>query len=125
MALIKCPECGREISDQAEICINCGIKIAGMENLHEIVKKKEEEMSQEKSSEGTPLVAIFILVIIVISIVIIIGSVLFSWYQSQAPDRARQELRDSLNNLHQIQEEIDELERQIEYNNYIIDKYGK
>lgn len=27
MALIKCPECGREISDQAEVCIGCGCPI--------------------------------------------------------------------------------------------------
>lgn len=24
MALIKCPECGKEISDQADRCIHCG-----------------------------------------------------------------------------------------------------
>lgn len=24
MALIKCPECGKEISDKAKVCINCG-----------------------------------------------------------------------------------------------------
>lgn len=29
MALIICPECGREVSDKAEICPHCGIKIAG------------------------------------------------------------------------------------------------
>lgn len=23
MALIKCPECGKEISDRAEVCIHC------------------------------------------------------------------------------------------------------
>lgn len=27
MALIKCPECGKEISDQATSCPNCGIPI--------------------------------------------------------------------------------------------------
>lgn len=27
MALIKCPECGKEISDQAETCIHCGYPI--------------------------------------------------------------------------------------------------
>lgn len=27
MALIKCPECGREVSDKAEICIHCGYPI--------------------------------------------------------------------------------------------------
>lgn len=27
MALINCPECGKEISDQAETCPNCGIAL--------------------------------------------------------------------------------------------------
>lgn len=27
MALIKCPECGKEISDKATICINCGLPL--------------------------------------------------------------------------------------------------
>lgn len=27
MALIKCPECGKEISDQAQSCPNCGYPI--------------------------------------------------------------------------------------------------
>ena len=29
MAIIKCPECGHEVSDQAPICPSCGVKIAG------------------------------------------------------------------------------------------------
>ena len=29
MALISCPECGHQVSDQAAICPSCGIKIAG------------------------------------------------------------------------------------------------
>lgn len=28
MALIKCPECGKEVSDKAQACINCGCPIA-------------------------------------------------------------------------------------------------
>jgi len=27
MALIKCPECGKEISDKATVCINCGFPL--------------------------------------------------------------------------------------------------
>ncbi len=27
MALIKCPECGRDISDKAEVCPNCGMAL--------------------------------------------------------------------------------------------------
>ena len=26
MALIKCSECGKEISDKAKMCVNCGAK---------------------------------------------------------------------------------------------------
>ncbi|MGI6231533.1 MAG: double zinc ribbon domain-containing protein [Prevotella sp.] len=29
MAIIKCPECGRQISDKAPFCPNCGVQIAG------------------------------------------------------------------------------------------------
>lgn len=29
MAMIKCPECGRQISDKAPVCPNCGVEIAG------------------------------------------------------------------------------------------------
>lgn len=36
MALIHCPECGQEISDQAEVCIHCGYPL----------KKKREESAQ-------------------------------------------------------------------------------
>lgn len=28
MALIKCPECGKEISDKAQKCIHCGTTLA-------------------------------------------------------------------------------------------------
>lgn len=31
MALIKCPECGKEISDKAENCIHCGYPIASLD----------------------------------------------------------------------------------------------
>mgnify|MGYP002082164609 CR=1 FL=1 len=27
MALIKCPECGKEISDKAPVCIHCGFVV--------------------------------------------------------------------------------------------------
>ena len=41
MALIKCPECGKEVSDKAKICPNCGVDI--MENAPNIepIKKKK------------------------------------------------------------------------------------
>lgn len=35
MAIIPCPECGREISDRAKACIHCGFPIAGGGSLDE------------------------------------------------------------------------------------------
>lgn len=29
MAIIKCPECGKDVSDKAPFCPHCGVKIAG------------------------------------------------------------------------------------------------
>ena len=31
MALIKCPECGKEISDTSDVCIHCGYKLSNKE----------------------------------------------------------------------------------------------
>ncbi len=43
MALIKCPECGREnVSDSAEMCPNCGF------NIKEYYKQKTEEKKRIK-----------------------------------------------------------------------------
>lgn len=39
MALIKCPECGKEISNKAIACPSCGCPIAGLEEAN-IVKIK-------------------------------------------------------------------------------------
>ena len=45
MALIKCPECKREVSDKAELCIHCG---------YPIVKKRDYNATiQEKSGPSS------------------------------------------------------------------------
>lgn len=41
MALIKCPECGKEISDQANICPHCGYEIIAQ---NEYMKKENKEI---------------------------------------------------------------------------------
>lgn len=44
MALIKCPECGKEVSDKAKVCIQCGYPIEDMQpqkvEMHEEARKK-------------------------------------------------------------------------------------
>ena len=41
MALMKCPECNKEISDTTNVCIHCGYKIGSNSQIyiHPFVKK--------------------------------------------------------------------------------------
>lgn len=45
MALIKCSECGKEISDKSEICVHCGYPI---KNTMEEVKEKDSGIEETK-----------------------------------------------------------------------------
>ena len=65
MALVKCKECGKEISDKAVVCVNCGNPIStnkkkkkGYEELTFQDKKKIKEIMRKKGlliSEGNAL----------------------------------------------------------------------
>lgn len=48
MSLIKCPECGKEISDKASVCPNCGCPAS--EWKKDVIEEKIE-FSEEKSEE--------------------------------------------------------------------------
>ncbi len=45
MALIKCSECGREISDKASVCMNCGNPIENNECIKENKVEKYDIIS--------------------------------------------------------------------------------
>lgn len=45
MALIKCPECNKEISDKSEKCINCGFPIRSIPYIHEKIMGKDFDVS--------------------------------------------------------------------------------
>lgn len=47
MALIECPECGKEISEYADSCPNCGFGVKKF-----ITKKNEDEIAQKKQLEN-------------------------------------------------------------------------
>ena len=49
MALIKCPECGKEISDKASTCINCGFPLSELENVSRTEKTSSLEETPSKS----------------------------------------------------------------------------
>lgn len=45
MALINCPECGKEISDKSETCIHCGYPINKKNNTKCIINGTEYDLS--------------------------------------------------------------------------------
>lgn len=49
MALIKCPECGKDISDQADFCPNCGYSLEGD-------KRKKSEVSNGRDKTSTAMI---------------------------------------------------------------------
>lgn len=54
MALIKCPECGKEISDKARACVNCGCPISeNIEEKKEDNEKKFEHLKERQEAEKT------------------------------------------------------------------------
>ncbi len=91
MAIINCPECGKEISDKAKICINCGYPInSDLDNIQpkpDNIELKQEnvdpvlpnwtpqgsyEKSHPKSKKIIVTVIIFAMIAIITSVVIII-----------------------------------------------------
>ena len=57
MAMIKCPECGKEISDKAKSCINCGCPIEQI-TTSGIVKIKVSVLKSPSGFNGNQNVSI-------------------------------------------------------------------
>ena len=52
MAIIICPECGKEISEYARFCMGCGCP---METIKDISENKNEIVENEKTEPQTEL----------------------------------------------------------------------
>lgn len=48
MAMIKCPECGKEISDRSEVCVNCGFPITDAVRFKVNNTPIEEQLARAK-----------------------------------------------------------------------------
>lgn len=67
MALLKCPECGAEVSSNAEVCMKCGYPVS------EILKeeKQKSEVAKKKKVEVVCFaVIIFVVIICMVGIII-------------------------------------------------------
>ena len=98
MSLIKCPECGKEVSDKAEMCVNCGFGIKeyitdqnkiinqnqneneeecqAVKYYHELLEKEETEIKEEASQMMFPKLKLFFNINFLIGIIFIIMSII-------------------------------------------------
>lgn len=92
MALIKCPECGKEMSDQATSCPNCGCPIEIVKKELESKRIKDEELQKTEAAKNeveakaakTAKKDLFTFaVVIVLIICVIVGYVIYK--QSNRP----------------------------------------
>lgn len=67
MALIKCPECGKEISDKAKACPNCGCPL---EQKEEPVNVQTHRYTVKKNNIGKVIIAIMVFIIAVIGVLL-------------------------------------------------------
>ena len=94
MAIIKCKECGKEISDQAECCIHCGYV-----NKPEPKVKEKEEKPNKKKSDNKKVIFICVGVLVLIAIIGIILTVSPSSSTSTTKGNSKKDNRTICNNL--------------------------
>lgn len=75
MALVKCPECGKEISSQLKKCNNCGYKLKQMD------KKKQKK---------------FLIIGLVLLVLIIVGTIIGVSVNKNNQEKANKEYHDQL-----------------------------
>jgi len=91
MSLIKCPECGKEISDKAAHCVNCGYSLAWEE--------------QRSGHEKRKLIVITITVIIV-AVLCVSGVMIYKHYNDSnaETDIKNQQVEDVINAIAKLDE---------------------
>jgi uncharacterized membrane protein YvbJ len=68
MALITCPECNKEVSDQSSICQQCGFPVKEhLEKLAEQARIAEEEAEQERTKRIAMIVAVVFIFLIIVA----------------------------------------------------------
>ena len=72
MALIKCPECGKEISDKSDVCIHCGYPIKT-----KIINKEKNCVVLERYPVSNLIYLFIFLICFVFFIVILIITLVF------------------------------------------------
>ena len=74
MAIIKCPECGKEVSDKAKVCPNCAYPIAELNSSKLYSTYQNKNDSSSKEFDLGQIAVCILLVIVVFAIFISIMS---------------------------------------------------
>lgn len=125
MALIKCPECKKKISDQCENCPNCGFPVKRNVEAAPVVSKLEAE-TIKKSKEKKPINKKLLIGIISAGVILlIVGS--FVTYNALLPRiNAVKEFNETVKNVAQknneLQAEISKSEELVLKNPQLLDK---
>ena len=91
MALIKCPECGKEVSDTANSCPNCGFNIK--KHIEDEKKKQELEKKIQAKNEKSQMSSKTKNIIIGISIVLVAIIAFLIVQQKQKDEQALTNLK--------------------------------
>ena len=59
MALIICPKCGKQFSDRAKACPQCGIT---MDEVQDLIKRKNKELDNEVFKRSMIALAIILII---------------------------------------------------------------
>lgn len=89
MAMIKCSECGQEISDKAKVCPNCGVKIKGKNNK-------------------------ILIIIMVVLLIVILGSMYFIIHNKEDKKDTQKKNQDETETTDIIKEQEDKYERYVD-----------
>ena len=117
MALIKCPECGKDVSDTAVSCPKCGFLIASNPKINELAEQKRIEIEQDQKQKSDAIKFVVITIIVIaIPIAILIG-------RDISEKKARQRTEDAYQSMRETEEEIERLQMKIEHNNRLIEEY--
>lgn len=108
MALLKCPECGNQVSDKAASCPQCGHPVSEMQKSVrqapiQQAKVKAEQATERKTKKG--LKSITIIAGILILVLIIIGGVVgFMYLRSKAEEKKQMDAQQKIEAQRQEEE---------------------
>lgn len=101
MALIKCPECGKEVSDKAVRCPHCGMPL---NEIHSVTQEstnndagRNTELSQSQKEKKR--IHKWLLVIFIVGSLLLIGGIVFLFFNGKSTDNSSTQDNDTTGNV--------------------------